>query len=815
MISSPKPAYAGYYDYNDTILVINDNSATSTAIGNYFLAHRNFPARNVVHITCSTAEVVSRSEFTNNIRTPIENFLISNNLASTTNYIILTKDVPIETSDNGYSVDDQIALILGKYASYIGGNSLLSNPYWNANTPFSSATYGFYLVTHLEGYTVSDVENLIDRSSNATTTNNGTFVLNGTTDFSTGDGYGFINIAMANAASLLAAKGYSVTFATTSYLTYQHNVQGYYSWGSNDGRATTTNSIPHNTYMNGAIGDTAVSTSARTFTSPAVYGQSLIADWIAEGISGIQGYVSEPYTSALSHADTLFNRYTSGFTMADSFGMADPEIDWKNLIVGDPKMLIVKTPQAFNITSPANNSISATQSPTFVWGTPSAFYGISKYQLFIDGSLNTDNIASTSTSVVPAGTLSAGTHTWYIKAFDNNGDTATSTSTYTLNIIPGYTSPHTFYVDNVLGNDTSNVGSQAQPWATLAKAGITAQTGDTVIIVKNANNPYRETLSPSNNGVTFEGLDALHKPELWGSTDVSGGWSIYGGGNPNTYQKSVATQPNVVAEGPSISSLAKLTEATSTAALTPGEWYWSSGILYYCLQAGENITTIHIEASSLAYVVLGRNGATFQNLTVRYADSDGVILSGSSSNMQGVEVYNSATGLLVNANTEASSSTIANCIFANNNSDGVYLNVVAGVNLHNNLIYGNSIGLYVFLYAINSNIENNISSGNTTYALSGNGLYTDLSGFNSTYNNWDGTIDSANVYTSYGNLDDGTGDQLTPALFVSTSTNTFTLQPTSPNIDTGTNVGLTTDILGNPIYGTPDIGPYEYQPPSR
>jgi hypothetical protein len=41
----------------------------------------------------------------------------------------------------------------------------------------------------------------------------------------------------------------------------------------------------------------------------------------------------------------------------------------------------------------------------------------------------------------------------------------------------------------------------------------------------------------------------------------------------------------------------------------------------------------------------------------------------------------------------------------------------------------------------------------------------------------------------------------------------YSLLPTSPAIDAGTGVGLSTDYLGNSIYGTPDIGAYEYQPP--
>jgi hypothetical protein len=41
----------------------------------------------------------------------------------------------------------------------------------------------------------------------------------------------------------------------------------------------------------------------------------------------------------------------------------------------------------------------------------------------------------------------------------------------------------------------------------------------------------------------------------------------------------------------------------------------------------------------------------------------------------------------------------------------------------------------------------------------------------------------------------------------------YHLSASSPAINAGTDLGLTTDIEGNPIYGLPDIGAYEYQPP--
>ncbi|MFA5744937.1 MAG: peptidoglycan-binding protein [Candidatus Paceibacterota bacterium] len=41
----------------------------------------------------------------------------------------------------------------------------------------------------------------------------------------------------------------------------------------------------------------------------------------------------------------------------------------------------------------------------------------------------------------------------------------------------------------------------------------------------------------------------------------------------------------------------------------------------------------------------------------------------------------------------------------------------------------------------------------------------------------------------------------------------YHLRSTSPAIDAGTSISLTTDYSGNSIYGAPDIGAYEYQPP--
>ena len=109
---------------------------------------------------------------------------------------------------------------------------------------------------------------------------------------------------------------------------------GYVSWGSND--AQFDSAAYHAVrFLPGALAETFVSTSARTF-GPVTGGQSRIVDLIAQGVTGVKGYVSEPFTLALANPDILFDRYVRGATLAESFYAASYMVLWKDLVIGDP-----------------------------------------------------------------------------------------------------------------------------------------------------------------------------------------------------------------------------------------------------------------------------------------------------------------------------------------------------------------------------------------------------------------------------------------------------------------------------------------------
>jgi uncharacterized protein (TIGR03790 family) len=232
------------------------------------------------------------------------------------------------------------------------------NRYWNRDVPFSHATFGGYLVTRLDGYTEADAEALVARSLAAETETladvKGAKVLLDvqpifkfkSTDVAvqplpvTGtildeSDYGSWNADMVKAGDLLMARKIPTELDSTEmFVGDRSNLLGYFSWGSNDAKYTEM-AYESLRFAPGSIGDTAVSTSARTFL-PTTGGQSLIADLIAHGVTGVKGYTDEPLLQAIASPSVALERYTSGFTLAESLYAASRFVGWEDVVIGDP-----------------------------------------------------------------------------------------------------------------------------------------------------------------------------------------------------------------------------------------------------------------------------------------------------------------------------------------------------------------------------------------------------------------------------------------------------------------------------------------------
>jgi hypothetical protein len=212
----------------------------------------------------------------------------------------------------------------------------------------------------------------------------------------------FLNEFMKQARDTLVVRGKNVVLdSTTTYLVNHSAVVGYTSWGSNDHNANqyTQYAIPHNTYVPGALAETFVSTSGRSFERPPVYGQSLIADLIHEGVSGAKGYVYEPFALAMARPNVMFGRYTAGYNLAESYYAASIFLSWMDVVVGDPKTTVVFGDGPLPVQLASFNGTPEGGSIVFRWRTISETnnYGFSLQQ----SSVPTSGFADVPNSFVP------------------------------------------------------------------------------------------------------------------------------------------------------------------------------------------------------------------------------------------------------------------------------------------------------------------------------------------------------------------------------------------------------------------------------
>lgn len=369
------------------VLVIrNTNSPISMAVADDYMLRRN--VTKFLNISCNDNSSNSNFDYLDfqyyvpTIENPIKNYLINH---PEIDFIVLTKGIPNHIFNapnkpyNGVcSIDSRIAALGYENSSTSSiinisdldyGNTFVgkcyANKFWNSTIRFSHSTFGGYLVTRLDGYTQADAIALTTRSLLAEAnlangnTISGNILLDACADFgfpsgsqpysiypinyvagqtiniTTEGAYGLYNVDMQESATDLTSNSIGVQFENTNaFVGNIGNLKGYVSWGSND---TNYNANNYNSlgFVAGALGETAVSTGARTFL-PTTGGQSLIANLVSQGITGVKGYTDEPLLLAVASPKILFNRYVNGWTLAESFYAASRLVGWMDLVIGDP-----------------------------------------------------------------------------------------------------------------------------------------------------------------------------------------------------------------------------------------------------------------------------------------------------------------------------------------------------------------------------------------------------------------------------------------------------------------------------------------------
>lgn len=335
---------------DSVLIVVNQTSALSRKIGEYYAERRRIPASNICRLNAGAGEEISRSDFDDQIARPIQNYLRGHKLTEKVLYIVTTAGVPLKVRGNlgmsaeAASVDSELTLLYfdlhGRAHPLPAG---IANPFFGkTNAQFRHPDFPIYLVTRLAGFDFDDVKGLIDRALVAS--NRGKFVI----DLKGSDN------TLGNKWLLQATQQLPrdrvILDKSRTVLERVADVIAYASWGSNDPDRKQRHLGFH--WLPGAIMTEYVSTDGRTFARPpddwniGAWGnakatfagspQSLTADYIHEGVTGASGHVYEPYLQFTPRPNILLPAYYSGRNLAESYYLAIPMLSWMNIVVGDP-----------------------------------------------------------------------------------------------------------------------------------------------------------------------------------------------------------------------------------------------------------------------------------------------------------------------------------------------------------------------------------------------------------------------------------------------------------------------------------------------
>ena len=315
----------------NVLLVVNANSKDSLEIGNAYRRARAIPYDHVVTLSTTPDFLISYQTYLDEIETPIRSHLKNHQLLEQIHYIVLTIGLPqiVNIADGRATASLLASMDLPNRQPTMP----MPNPYFNAPDAFSQRPAnlkGMYLVTALHGYHTADIHRLINNAAIADGTAPGgrfLFQTNGAALQRIERIQNMLGVRNLKSEHLQAPP------ADTK------GIMGFFSGGAQSG--LTDNFITSCQFLPGAIADYSqqFGASSKNFdeSTPPVF--LPVSAFVRAGVSGVHGLVGggDLRTIPIVTAPyTLLDKYTSGYSLAESFYAALPSLNGQNLLIGDP-----------------------------------------------------------------------------------------------------------------------------------------------------------------------------------------------------------------------------------------------------------------------------------------------------------------------------------------------------------------------------------------------------------------------------------------------------------------------------------------------
>jgi uncharacterized protein (TIGR03790 family) len=376
----------------NTLVVINQNSANSVELGNYYAERRQIPPENVLRISWSGGNTVwDATQFQTNLLQPLLGAITARGLSNQIQFVVLSMDIPFAILNGSVYNGTTAALYYGLKTGLGLDVQMLTNSYFASEKIFAEARpttapgYSF-LTTMLTAGSLAQAKALVDQGVNSDATfPTAPVLLAKSSDALRRLRYPAFDDAIFNARLL---RNYSLVRTNTDATAGFSGLLGLQTglWKF---------TVSPNTFVPGAMADSMTSFGGVIFGPN---DQTSALAFIHAGAAGSYGTVTEPTANIAKFPHPQIYFYQArGFSLAECYYQG-LDVLFQGLIVGEPLAAPFAQPAAGAwIGLPPNATLSGTRQLAVNFTAADATRPLRRVDLFVNG-----NFFQTITNINPA-----------------------------------------------------------------------------------------------------------------------------------------------------------------------------------------------------------------------------------------------------------------------------------------------------------------------------------------------------------------------------------------------------------------------------
>jgi uncharacterized protein (TIGR03790 family) len=364
----------------NTVVIVNQNSSNSCELANYYCEQRQVPPQNVLYINWPGGNTLwTSNDFQTNLVNPLLNMLATRQLTNQIDYVVLSMDIPFQTSFGSVINSTTSALFYGSRQGDGSDPLGVTNSYAASEAVFRQAAlvgspgYSFFTAM-ISANSLAQAKALVDQGVES----DGTFpqqpvVLAESSDPLRNLRYSYFDNAIFNINIL---GGASILRTNSDSVWWPNGCLGYET-------GLAQFSVPQNTFLPGAIADSMTSYGGIIFGPNT---QTNLLAFINAGAAGSYGTVAEPDNDTQKFPNPQVYFYQArGFSLAESYYQSI-NVPYLGLIVGEPLAApFARVGSGQWCTNLTNSVLSGTTNLFVQFNASGGNHPLQQVDLFVDG----------------------------------------------------------------------------------------------------------------------------------------------------------------------------------------------------------------------------------------------------------------------------------------------------------------------------------------------------------------------------------------------------------------------------------------------